>query len=351
LNNGNEATWEDLQPVDVLGLEVGYRLIPLVDINQDGELLKRIKGIRKKFAQEVGFLPPAVHIRDNLGLRPNQYRITLKGATMAEGETVNGMFLAIDPGGVTAQLPGTPTRDPAFGLPAVWIDNTLRSMAQVSGYTVVDAATVVATHLNHILQMHASALLGRTEVQSLLDHIGKLMPKLVEDIIPKVVSIPIFQKVLQNLLSEGVHIRDMRTIIETMAEHAPHLQDSFELTAQVRTALGPAIVQQIYGYAAELPVIVLEPELERVITQTVGKTNEAVGLEPNLADALVRHAVEVTQQQEAAGLPAALLVPDAIRLPMSRLLRRLAPRLRVIGHGEIPETSTIRVSSILGAST
>ncbi|MCA3159135.1 MAG: flagellar biosynthesis protein FlhA [Burkholderiales bacterium] len=351
LNNGNEATWEDLQPVDVLGLEVGYRLIPLVDINQDGELLKRIKGIRKKFAQEVGFLPPAVHIRDNLGLRPNQYRITLKGATMAEGETVNGMFLAIDPGGVTAQLPGTPTRDPAFGLPAVWIDNTLRSMAQVSGYTVVDAATVVATHLNHILQMHASALLGRTEVQSLLDHIGKLMPKLVEDIIPKVASIPIFQKVLQNLLSEGVHIRDMRTIIETMAEHAPHLQDSFELTAQVRTALGPAIVQQIYGYAAELPVIVLEPELERVITQTVGKTNEAVGLEPNLADALVRHAVEVTQQQEAAGLPAALLVPDAIRLPMSRLLRRLAPRLRVIGHGEIPETSTIRVSSILGAST
>lgn len=351
LNNTNEATWEDLQPVDVLGLEVGYRLIPLVDINQDGELLKRIKGIRKKFAQEVGFLPPAVHIRDNLALRPNQYRITLKGATMAEGETVNGMFLAIDPGGVTGQLPGTPTRDPAFGLPAVWIDNTLRSMAQVSGYTVVDAATVVATHLNHILQMHASALLGRSEVQSLLDHVSKLMPKLVEDIVPKVVPIPIFQKVLQNLLSEGVHIRDMRTIIETLAEHAPRTQDSFELTAQVRTALGPAIVQQIYGYAAELPVIVLEPELERVIAQTVGKTTEPLGLEPNLADALVRHAVEVTQQQEAAGLPAALLVPDAIRLPMSRLLRRLAPRLRVIGHAEIPETSTIRVSSILGAST
>jgi flagellar biosynthesis protein FlhA len=349
--HSNEATWEDLQPVDVLGLEVGYRLIPLVDINQDGELLKRIKGIRKKFAQEIGFLPPAVHIRDNLNLRPNQYRITLKGATMAEGETVNGMYLAIDPGGVTTKLPGTQTQDPAFGLPAVWIENTLRSMAQVSGYTVVDAATVVATHLNHILQMHASALLGRAEVQSLLDHVGKLMPKLVEDIVPKIVPIPVFQKVLQNLLSEGVHIRDIRTIIETLAEHAPRTQDPFELTAQVRTALGPAIVQQIYGYAVELPVIILEPELERVIAQTVGKTSEPMGLEPNLADALVRHAVEVTQQQEAAGLPAALLVPDAIRVPMSRLLRRLAPRLRVIGHAEIPDTSTIRVSSILGAST
>jgi flagellar biosynthesis protein FlhA len=349
--HSNEATWEDLQPVDVLGLEVGYRLIPLVDVNQDGELLKRIKGIRKKFAQEIGFLPPAVHIRDNLNLRPNQYRITLKGATMADGETVNGMYLAIDPGGVTAKLPGTQTQDPAFGLPAVWIENTMRSMAQVSGYTVVDAATVVATHLNHILQMHASALLGRAEVQSLLDHVGKLMPKLVEDIVPKIVSIPIFQKVLQNLLSEGVHIRDIRTIIETLAEHAPRTQDPFELTAQVRTALGPAIVQQIYGYAVELPVIVLEPELERVIAQTVGKTSEPMGLEPNLADALVRHAVEVTQQQEAAGLPAALLVPDALRVPMSRLLRRLAPRLRVIGHAEIPDTSTIRVSSILGAST
>lgn len=349
-SNSGEATWDDLQPVDVLGLEVGYRLIPLVDLNQDGELLKRIKGIRKKFAQEVGFLPPAVHIRDNLDLRPNQYRITLKGATVAEGETVNGMFLAIDPGGVTARLPGTVTQDPAFGLPAVWIDNTQRSMAQVSGYTVVDAATVAATHLNHILQMHASALLGRAEVQSLLDHIGKLLPKLVEDVIPKVVSVPIFQKVLQNLLSEGVHIRDMRTIIETLAENAPRTQDPYELTAQVRTALGAAIVQQIYGYAAELPVIVLEPELERVISQTVGKTTEPLGLEPNLADALVRQAVEVTQQQEAAGLPAALLVPDVIRLPMSRLLRRLAPRLRVIGHAEIPETSTIRVSSILGAN-
>lgn len=348
----NEATWDDLLPVDALGLEVGYRLIPLVDVNQDGELLKRIKGIRKKFAQEIGFLPPAVHIRDNLELRPNQYRITLKGATIAEGETVNGMFLAIDPGGVTTQVPGTQTRDPAFGLPAVWIDNTQRSLAQVSGYTVVDASTVAATHLNHMLHSHAAALLGRSEVQALLEHVGRLAPKLVDDVIPKIVPIPVFQKVLQNLLGEGIHIRDLRTIIECLAEYAPRVQDANELTAQVRLALGPAIVQQIYGYVQELPVIVLEPELERVISQALGRNaSEPLGLEPTLADALLRNAVEVAHRQEAAGLPAALLVPDALRLPMSRLFRRLAPRLRVIAHGEIPETNSIRVSSVLGASS
>lgn len=348
----NEATWDDLLPVDALGLEVGYRLIPLVDANQDGELLKRIKGIRKKFAQEIGFLPPAVHIRDNLELRPNQYRITLKGATIAEGETVNGMFLAIDPGGVTTQVPGTPTRDPAFGLPAVWIDNTQRSLAQVSGYTVVDASTVAATHLNHMLHTHAASLLGRGEVQALLEHVGRLAPKLVDDVIPKIVPIPVFQKVLQNLLGEGIHIRDLRTVIECLAEHAGRVQDANELTAYVRLALGPAIVQQIYGYVQELPVIVLEPELERVITQALGRNAaEPLGLEPTLADALLRNAVEVAHRQEAAGLPAALLVPDGLRLPMSRLFRRLAPRLRVIAHGEIPESNSIRVSSVLGASS
>ncbi len=348
----NEATWDDLLPVDALGLEVGYRLIPLVDINQDGELLKRIKGIRKKFAQEIGFLPPAVHIRDNLDLRPNQYRITLKGATIAEGETVLGMFLAIDPGGTSARVPGTETRDPAFGMPAVWIDNSQRNFAQVSGYTVVDAATVAATHLNHMLQMNAAALLGRGEVQALLDHVSKLAPKLVEDVVPKIVPLPVFQKVLQNLLSEGVHIRDLRTIIETLAEYGGRTQDANELTSVVRVSLGPAIMQQIYGYAHELPVIVLEPELERVITHALGKSaNEPLGIEPTLADALVRNAANAAQRQEAVGLPAALLVPDAIRLPMSRLFRRLAPRLRVIAHGEVPETNSIRVSSVLGASS
>jgi flagellar biosynthesis protein FlhA len=349
---GNEATWEDLQPIDVLGLEVGYRLIPMVDASQDGELLKRIKGIRKKFAQEIGFLPPAVHIRDNLDLRPNQYRITLKGATVAEGETVGGMYLAIDPGGVTARVPGTETRDPAFGLPAVWIDSSQRNHAQVNGYTVVDSATVAATHLNHVLQMNASQLLGRGEVQSLLDHMIKIAPKLVEDVVPKIVPMAVFQKVLQNLLSEGVHIRDLRTVLETLAEYAGRSQDPLELTALVRSALGPAIVQQIYGYAHELPVIVLEPELERVIANALGKgATEPLGLEPTLADAIVRNAASATDRQEQAGAPAALLVPDSIRVPMSRLLRRLAPRLRVLAHGEIPETHSIRVASVLGASS
>ncbi|WP_085316804.1 flagellar biosynthesis protein FlhA [Derxia lacustris] len=350
---GNEASWDDLEPVDMLGLEVGYRLIPLVDASQDGDLLKRIKGIRKKFAQEIGFLPPPVHIRDNLDLKPNQYRITLKGATVAEGETVTGMHLAIDPGGVTAKLPGTMTTDPAFGLPAVWIDNSHKHAAQVSGYTVVDASTVAATHLNHVLQMHAAQLLGRAEVQQLLEHVGKNGGKLVEDTVPKIVPVAVLHKVLQGLLLEGVHIRDLRTVLETLADAGARTQDPVELTAAVRVALGPAIVQQIYGYASELGVIVLEPELERVLSNALGnqRANEPIGLEPGLAEALLRNASDVTQRQEAIGQPATLLVPDAIRLPLARLFRRLAPRLRVIAHAEIPESHSIRVQAILGANS
>jgi len=353
VSTANEASWDDLEPVDMLGLEVGYRLIPLVDASQDGDLLKRIKGIRKKFAQEIGFLPPPVHIRDNLDLKPNQYRITLKGATVAEGETVTGMFLAIDPGGVTAKLPGTMTTDPAFGLPAVWIDNSHRHAAQVSGYTVVDASTVAATHLNHVLQMHAAKLLGRAEVQQLLEHMGKSGNKLADDTVPKIVPLSVLHKVLQGLLLEGVHIRDLRTVLETLAEAGARTQDPTELTAMVRVALGAAIVQQIYGYASELPVIVLEPELERVLSNALGnqRPNEPMALEPSLAEALLRNASDVTQRQEAIGQPATLLVPDAIRLPLARLFRRLAPRLRVIAHAEIPESHSIRVQAILGANS
>ena len=258
----NEASWDDLVPVDVLGLEVGYRLIPLVDRGQDGELLKRIKGIRRKFAQEIGFLPPPVHIRDNLELRPNAYRITLKGVTIGEGEAVNGMLLAIDPGTASGTLVGQATREPAFGLPATWIDEGQREPAQLAGYTVVDAATVAATHLNSLLQRHAGRLLGRQEVQALVDHLAKAAPKLLEELVPKVVSLTVLQKVLANLLEEGVHIRDVRTIVEALGEHAPRTQDPAELTAQVRLALGPAIVQSLYGAIEELQVIVVEPDAD-----------------------------------------------------------------------------------------
>ncbi len=344
-----EATWNDILPVDTLGLEVGYRLIPLVDKNQGGELLRRIKGIRKKFAQEVGFLSPPVHIRDNLELRPSAYRITLKGVEVGAGEAVNGQFLAINPGMVTGTLPGAPTTDPAFGLPAVWIESGMREQAQAMGYTVVDAGTVVATHLNHLITSHAADLLGRHEVQLLLDHLAKEMPKMVEELTPKLLPVSVLQKVLQNLLQEGVHIRDMRTIIETLSEFALHTQDIQELTAQVRVALGRAIVQQIFPTGNEITVMTLDNRLERLLMQAVqAGGGESASLEPGLADTLASQTELAAAQQEQMGLTPVLLVPGPIRQMLSKFLRRTVPQLKVLSHAELPETKTIRVTSLVG---
>ena len=344
-----EASWDDLQPVDTLGLEVGFRLIALVDKAREGDLLARIKGVRKKFAQEVGFLPPPVHIRDNLELKPGSYRITLRGAAVGEAEAFPGMWLAINPGGATTQLIGTATKDPAFGLPAVWIEERQKEAAQMAGFTVVDCSTVVATHLSHLMQLHAAKLLGRVETQALVEHVTKLAPKLIEDVVPKMVGIPALQKVLQLLLEEGVHIRDMRSIVECLAEHAAAVTDPGELARRIRIHLAPAIVQQIYGPTRELDVIALEPELERLVTQALISPHGAA-LDPGVADTLTRRAAETAQRQEDMGVPACLLVPDAIRAPMARLLKRSAPRLRVLAHSEIPETHSIRIGSIIGGS-
>lgn len=348
VQESQEASWSDVVPLDVLGLEVGYRLIPLVDKNQDGELLRRIRGIRKKFAQDVGFLVSPVHIRDNLELKPNAYRILLKGVEVGKGEAFPGQLLAINPGRVAGTLPGTPTTDPAFGLAAIWIDANLRDQAQAYGYTVVDSSTVVATHLNHLILSNASGLLGRQEVQQLIDHLSKEMPKLVEDLVPKILPLGTLQKVLQNLLDEGVHIRDMRTIIETLADHATRTQSPDELTAQVRIALGRAIVQQLYPTGNEMSVMTLDPQLERLLLQTVAGTAGASALEPGLADGLLQEAVAATQRQEELGMPAVLLVPGAIRLLLSRFLRRSIPQLKVIAHGEVPESKLLKVTSIIG---
>jgi len=344
-----EASWEDLVPVDTLGLEVGYRLITLVDKTREGDLLSRIKGVRRKFAQEVGFLPPPVHIRDNLELRPSQYRISLRGAVVGEAEAFPGMWLAINPGHATQKLLGTQTTDPAFGLPAVWIEERQKEMAQMSGFTVVDCSTVVATHLSHLMQVHAAKLLGRVETQSLVEHLTKQAPQLIEDVIPKMVSIASLQRVLQLLLEEGVHIRDMRSIVESIAENAATVTDPVELARRIRTHIAPAIVQQIYGSTKELDVIALEPELERLVTQALNSPHGAA-LDPGVADTLARSAAETAQKQEDRGVPAALLVPDLIRAPMARLLKRAAPRLKVLGHSEIPETHTIRIGSIIGGT-
>jgi flagellar biosynthesis protein FlhA len=343
-----EASWDDLTPVDTLGLEVGYRLIALVDKARNGDLLARIKGVRKKFAQDVGFLPPPVHIRDNLvELKPGMYRVTLRGAVAGEGEAFPGQFLAINPGGATQQLPGQKTTDPAFGLPAVWIDERHKEMAQMAGFTVVDCATVVATHLSHLMQVNAARLLGRVETQSLVEHVTKLAPKLIEDVVPKMVGIATLQRVLQLLLEEGVHIRDMRSIVECLAEHAATTTDPAELARRIRIHLAPAIVQQIYGPTRELDVIALDPELERLVTQALNSPHGAA-LDPGVADTLTRSASETAKRQEDLGLPACLLVPDLIRAPMARLLKRTAPRLKVLGHSEIPETHSIRIGSIIG---
>ncbi|MBP7916523.1 MAG: FHIPEP family type III secretion protein, partial [Giesbergeria sp.] len=324
--------------------------IALVDKNRQGDLLTRIKGVRRKFAQEVGFLPPPVHVRDNLELKPSGYRITLRGVMVGEGEAFPGMHLAINPGGISTPLIGTPTTDPAFGLPAHWIDEQQKEAAQMAGFTVVDSETVMATHLSHLMQVQAAKLLSRTETQQLVEHVAKLAPKLIEEVVPKMVSIATFQRVLQLLLEESVHIRDIRTIIETLAEHAVHTTDPVELAKRVRIALSPAIVQQIYGPTRELSVIAIEPGLERLLVQALGNT-AGPALDPGVADILTQRAAEVALKQEEIGLPACLLVPDAIRSAISRLVRRVAPRLQVLGHSEIPETHTIRIGPVLqGAS-
>jgi flagellar biosynthesis protein FlhA len=344
-----DASWDDVMPVDILGLEVGYRLIPLVDKAQDGELLRRIKGVRKKFAQEIGYLPPSVHIRDNLELRPNGYRITIKGVSIGAGEVNVTQYLAINPGNVSGSLPGVATTDPAFGLPALWIEAGQRDHAQMLGYTVVDPGTVVATHLNHLLHGHAAELLGRTEVQQLLDRLAKESPKLVEDLTPKLLPVPTVQKVLQNLLDENVHIRDMRSILDALAEHAARVQDPYELTALVRIALGRAIVQQIAPPAGELQVMALDTGLERLLTQALQASPNNTGIEPGLADTLLREAVGASQRQEQMGIAPVLLVPAPLRTLLARFLRRALPQLKILSHAEVPDSSNIKVTTILGA--
>lgn len=342
-----EASWNDVALVDPLALEVGYRLISLVDSEQNGELLGRIKSIRKKFAQDIGFLVPVVHIRDNLEIKPNAYVVKLKGVPIGQGEAPPGQWMAINPGEVSATLPGTPTQDPAFGLPAIWIDAALREQAQVYGYTVVDASTVVATHLNHLIHSHAAELLGRQEVQQLLDRIAKESPLLVDGLVPKTFPLTTVQKVLQNLLDESVPIRDMRTILEVLTEHAPQVTDTTELTSLVRLSLGRAIVQQLFPEHQELPVIALDATLDRVLLQALSSSK---GLEPGLADQLLQQTQDAMQRQQMQGLPSVLVVQPALRVLLSRFLRRSLPQLQVLSQAEIPDSRHLRVTSAIGGN-
>ncbi len=341
-----EATWNDVQLEDSLGMEVGYRLIPMVDFQQDGELLGRIRSIRKKFAQDMGFLPPVVHIRDNMDLPPARYRILMKGVEIGSGDAYPGRWLAINPGTAAGTLPGESTIDPAFGLAATWIESALKEQAQIQGFTVVEASTVVATHLNHLIGQYAPELFGRQEAQQLLDRVTQEMPKLTEDLVPGVVTLTTLHKVLQNLLAEKVPIRDMRTILETLAEHAPVQNDPHELTAVVRVALGRAITQQWFPGNGEVQVIGLDASLERLLLQAL---QGGGGLEPGLADRLLEQAQEALKRQEMLGAPPVLLVNHALRPLLARFLRRSLPQLMVLSSLELSENRNIRMTATIGA--
>ncbi|SIQ61112.1 flagellar biosynthesis protein FlhA [Aeromonas hydrophila] len=344
-----DLSWDDVMPVDIIGLEVGYQLIPLVDRNQGGELLNRIKGVRKKLSQELGFLVPAVHIRDNLDLAPNQYRITLMGVSTGEANVYHDKEMAINPGQVFGQIQGVATRDPAFGLEAVWVAKEQVSQAQTLGYTVVDTATVVATHLSQILSNHAALLLGHDEVQQLLDMIGKHQNKLVEGLVPEVITMGNLVKVLQNLLNEGVPIRDMRTILQTLVEYAPRSQDPEVLTAACRIALRRLIVQEIAGPDPELPVITLAPELERILHQSLqAGGGDGAGIEPGLAERMQLSLVEATQRQELEGQPAVLLTSGILRNTLAKFVKNAIPGLRVLSYQEVPDDKQIRIVSAVG---
>jgi flagellar biosynthesis protein FlhA len=347
-----ELGWDDVTPVDLVGLEVGYRLIPLVDRNQGGQLLARIKGVRKKLSQEMGFLMPSVHIRDNLDLLPNAYRLTLMGVSVAEAEIYPDRELAINPGQVFGTLNGIAAKDPAFGLEAVWIDASQRDQAQSLGYTVVDASTVVATHLNQVLHKHAHELLGHEEVQQLMQNLAKSSPRLAEELVPGMVSLSTLLKVLQALLQEQVPVRDIRTIAEAIANLAPKSQDPAALVAAVRVSLSRAIVQSIVGLEPELPVITLEPRLEQILLNSLQKagqgSDDGVLLEPGMAEKLQRSLVEAAQRQEMLGKQAILLVAGPIRAMMSRFARLAVPTMHVLAYQEIPDNKQVTIVATVG---
>jgi flagellar biosynthesis protein FlhA len=344
-----ELGWDDVMPVDMIGLEVGYRLIPMVDKMQGGQLLGRIKGVRKKLSQDLGFLVPSVHIRDNLDLLPGAYRITLMGVIAGEAEIYPDRELAINPGQVFGELKGVSVRDPAFGLEAVWIEKSHKEHAQTLGYTVVDASTVVATHINQVLQTHAHELLGHEEVQQLLDLLSKASPKLVEELVPKKLSISALLKVLQNLLMEQVPLKDFRSIAEALAEAVNRTQDPLALTAAVRVALSRLIVQTVNGSEPELAVITLDPSLEQMLLGSMQQgQDEGMVLEPGMAERLQRSLGETAQKQEMSGKPSILLVAAPIRPLMAKFVRYGEHQIHVLSYQEIPENKKVTIVATVG---
>lgn len=347
-NEKKELSWEDVRPVDPIGLEVGYRLVALVDKEQGGELLPRIRGVRLKLSQELGFLIPPVHIRDNLELAPNAYRISLAGVPLGEAVLMSDRELAINPGRVFGLIDGIETRDPAFGMEAFWIEGGSREQAQSLGYTVVDATTVLATHLSQIIGQHAHEILGHEEVQALINNLAKTSPKLVEDLVPKVVPLSVVVKVLQGLLSERVSIRNLRSILECIAEHAPRNSDPQQLIASVRIALSRQIIQDIAGNSTEVPVVTFDGGLEQMLTNSVTGSASTPGLEPGLAERLQSRLADAAGRQEQLGQAAILLVSPSLRPVLARFLRASVPQMHVVAWNEIPDNRRVRLVSTIG---
>ena len=345
-NVNPELSWDDVSTLDSIGLEVGYRLIPLVDVSQGGDLLSRIKGVRKKLSQDLGFLVDSVHIRDNLDLGPNVYRLTIHGVVMGEAELLPDRELAINPGQVFGEVDGIPAKDPSFGLDALWIDPSSRESAQTAGYTVVDCSTVVATHLSQILKNNAAKLVGQDDVQQLLDRLKQNSPKLVENLVPGVMSLADVTRVIHSLLDEGVPIRDMRTIAETLSLQRGSEKSPDEMVSQVRVALGPSIFQSVTGQAHELPVMVLDPQLEQIMGNAIQNNNGVI--EPNLLDTVVTGISDGSGKMEAEGASPVLLVSGAIRGFLARLLRGRMANFYILAYDEIPADKNIRVVTTVG---
>ncbi|HAU0670903.1 TPA: flagellar biosynthesis protein FlhA [Legionella pneumophila] len=345
----SELSWDDVNPVDVIGLEVGYRLIPMVDNAQGGILLSRIKGVRKKISQELGFLIPSVHVRDNLDLKPNHYRLSLAGVIMGESIIHPDKWLAINPGQVFGNLEGIPTRDPAFGMDAVWINENQKEKAHTLGYTVVDASTVVATHLSMILEQNSQQLLGYEETQQLLDKLAISSPKLVKELVPDGLTLGMVSKVLQGLLSEHIPLTDIRTIVETLAEYASKSKDTEYLISQVRIALSRLITQKISGLNEELPIITLKPELEQLLHNTLQNSGHGgVSFEPGMADKIQQALIQFAAQQQAKQESSVLVVQPSIRTVLARFVRTISNDFHVLSYQEIPDNKQIRIIGTVG---
>ncbi len=344
-----EISWDDVQQLDDISLEVGYKLISLLEPKTGGELLNKIKGVRKKLSQELGFLIPTVHIRDDLNLGANQYKLSLQGVVVGEGEIIPECLLAINSGQVFGTVDGIPTKEPAFGLQALWIKPTLKEQAQTLGYTVVDISTVIATHLSQVISDNSNQLLGHQEAQKILDMLAKTSPKLVEDLVPDKLSLSVIVKVFQNLLEEHVPLRDSKSIIETLSEFAPRSQDPVVLTEIVRSALGRLIVQQLNGSAVELPVVTLESNLEQILLSSIQTTPEPMGIiEPRLMDKIQQAVAQFAAKQEVLGKPAILLVHPSLRRLLSKLFKHVAKNLSVLSFKEIPDDKQMKIISTLG---